>query len=338
MAADHDAGLDLEAAEELLDRIEWRVTSTWTEDVLSSFGGFAAGIRVPPGYRKPVLMMATDGVGTKAEVARLAGDLSGLGYDLVAMCVDDLAAAGARPIAMTDYLVMGQLDVNRAEEIIESITDACNEAEVALLGGETTEHPGVVEPERFDLAGMALGVVELGEEVDGSEISVDDVLIGVHSPNLRSSGFELVRALIVDQVALDEPFPGSNRSAAEVLLEPSVVYSPAVLDALARAPAHGLSHITGGGLPWNLWRVLPEGHRAIVDTETWEVPEVFQVIAELGPIPAESMFRTFNMGIGFVAVAAEEDAEAFIRGFGSYDLESAVIGTVVEGDRGVEIK
>lgn len=337
MSTPRDTGVDLDAAEELVDRIGWRVTSTWTDDVIGGFGGFAAGIRIPPGYQKPVLMMSTDGVGTKAEIARVTGLVEGLGYDLLAMVADDLAAAGAIPIAMQDYIAVGYLDLDRIEMLVESIADACADNDVALLGGETAEHPGTIEGDRFDLAATALGVVELGDEVDNDRIEVGDVIIGVHSPNLRSNGFSLVRALIVDQLDLDAQFPGSDRTVAETLLDPSVVYAPAVMNALARSEAHGLAHITGGGLPGNVARILPDGTAASIERSRWVVPDVFQVIQDLGSVAVEEMFRTFNMGIGFVAVAPEENADRLIKGFASYDQDAAVIGRIVEGDQTVQI-
>lgn len=337
MSTYQGAGVNLDAAEELVERIGWRVTGTWTDDVLGGFGGFAAGTRIPPGFSAPVLMMSTDGVGTKAELARVSGLIEGLGYDLVAMVVDDLAAAGAQPIAITDYIAVGYLDLDVVETIVESICEACDEAEVPLLGGETAEHPGIMDLERFDLAATALGVVEQDEEVDGSDIVVGDAIIGVHSPNLRSNGFSLVRALVVDQLELDGPFPGSDRTVAEVLLEPSVIYAPSVLNALARAEAHGLAHITGGGLPGNIVRILPEGTRAIIDSSSWEVPQVFRVIQQLGTVNPVEMFRTFNMGIGFVIVADPGETDRLIKGFDLYGHTASVIGEIVEGAKGVEI-
>lgn len=333
-----DAGVDLDAAEELVERIGWRVTSTWTEDVVGEFGGFAAGLRLPAGYDHPVFMMSTDGVGTKAELARITGLVEGLGYDLVAMVIDDLAASGARAVAMTDYIAIGDLDVDLVETIVESITDACNEADVALLGGETAEHPGLIEPGRFDLSATALGIVEHDEAVDGSRIEVGDVVVGVHSPNLRSNGFSLVRALFVDQLDLDETFPGDERTVAEVLMEPSVIYAPAVLNAMYRAEPHGMAHITGGGLPGNVIRILPEGTRAILEASRWQVPPVFRLIQRLGAVSTGEMFRTFNMGIGFVVVCAEDEAERMLKGFESHEQHASVIGRVVEGTRGVEIR
>lgn len=338
MSTYESAGVNLDAADELIERIGWRVTSTWTEDVIGGFGGFAAGLRVPPGYQRPVLMMSTDGVGTKAEIARVAGLVEGLGYDLLAMVADDLAAAGATPIAMQDYIAVGYLDVDRVELLVESITDACAENDVALLGGETAEHPGILDGDRFDLAATALGIVELGDEVDNSRIELGDVVVGVESPNLRSNGFSLVRALIVDQLDLDGPFPGSDRTVAETLLQPSIIYAPAVVNALARAEPHGLAHITGGGLPGNVARILPEGTAAHLEQARWNVPDVFRVLQDLGSVEDAEMYRTFNMGIGFVAVATESDVDRIIKGFDSYDLPAAVIGRIVEGSREVTIQ
>lgn len=337
MTTYEDSGVNLGAADELVERIGWRVTSTWTEDVVGGFGGFAAGLQIPVGFEYPVLMMSTDGVGTKADLARQAGLLEGLGYDLLAMVADDLVAAGAQPIAMTDYIATGRIDVDRIETIIESIVDACNEADVALLGGETAEHPGVMAPDHFDLAATALGIVELGEEIDATKVTPGDVIVGVKSPNLRSNGFSLVRAIVAKSLPLDSTFPDTDTRTAEVLLAPSLIYSPAVINLLARIRPHGLAHITGGGLPGNVIRILPEGCRAMIERSRWEVPHVFQVIQRFGEVPAGDMFRTFNMGIGFTCVVAESDADTTIEAFETSDLDAAVIGRIVEGDRGVEL-
>ena len=333
MSSTHQA----DPASELADRIGWRVTSTWTDDVLAGFGGFAAGLRVPPGFQKPVLMMSTAGIGTKAEIARVTGLVEGLGYDLLAMAADDLSSAGAMPLAMQDYIAVGYLDLDRVEVLVESITEACAENDVALLGGETAEHPGIIDGDRFDIAATALAVVELGDEVDNGRIEVSDVIIGVHSPNLRTSGFSLVRALIVDQLDLDAAFPGSDRSFAEVLLEPSVVYAPSVVNALARAEPHGLVHVKDGGLPASVSKVLPDGAAATVERSRWEIPEVFRVLQDLGSVSDDEMFHMFNMGIGFVAIAPEGDADRLIKGFNSYDQDATVIGRIVEGDGTVMI-
>ena len=338
MTSYEDAGVDLNAADELVERIGWRVTSTWTEDVVGGFGGFAAGLQIPVGFDNPVLMMSTDGVGTKAELARRTGLVEGLGYDLVAMVADDLAAAGAQPIAMTDYIAIGRLDVDLVESIVESITDACDSADIALLGGETAEHPGVMAPDQFDISATALGIVEMGDEVDPAAVSVGDAIVGVASPNLRSNGFSLVRAVVAKDLPLDGDFPDTSTPTAEVLLEPSVVYSPAVVNMAARVRPHGLAHITGGGLPGNVIRVLPEGHRAVIERARWEVPHVFTVLQRLGKVPVGDMYRTFNMGIGFIAVVAESDVDATLRAFETSELDATVIGHIDAGDRGVEIR
>ena len=338
MTSYEEAGVNLDAADELVDRIGWRVTSTWTEDVVGGFGGFAAGLQIPAGFEVPVLMMSTDGVGTKADIARRTGMVEGLGFDLVAMVADDLAAAGAQPIAMTDYISVGKLDVDRVEAIVESITDACDEADIALLGGETAEHPGVMAADQFDISATALGIVEMGEEVDPGNVESGDVIVGVMSPNLRSNGFSLVRAIVASDLPLDVDFPDTTRSTAEVLLDPSIVYSPAIVNMLARVQPHGLAHITGGGLPGNVIRVLSEGNRAVIERSRWQIPHVFNVLQKVGGVPPGDMYRTFNMGIGFVAVVSESDVDATLRAFETSELEAGVIGHITEGDRGVEIR
>lgn len=338
MTSYEDAGVNLDAADELVDRIGWRVQSTWTEDVVGGFGGFAAGMQIPAGFEVPVLMMSTDGVGTKADIGRLTGLVEGLGFDLVAMVADDLAAAGAQPIAMTDYVAVGKLDVDRVEAIVESIADACDEADIALLGGETAEHPGVMAPDQFDISATALGIVEMGEEVDPNNVTNGDIIVGVMSPNLRSNGFSLVRAIVAKHLPLDSVFPDTDQSTAEVLMDPSIVYSPAIVNMLARVQPHGLAHITGGGLPGNVIRVLPEGRRAVIERSRWQVPHVFDVLQRVGGIPPGDMFRTFNMGVGFVAVVAEEDVDPTLRAFETSELDASVIGYVADGNRGVEIQ
>jgi phosphoribosylformylglycinamidine cyclo-ligase len=281
--------------------------------------------------------MSTAGIGTKAEIARVTGLVEGLGYDLLAMAADDLSSAGAMPLALQDYIAIGYLDLDRVEALVESITEACAENDVALLGGETAEHPGIIDGDRFDIAATALAVVELGDEVDNARIEVGDVIIGVHSPNLRTSGFSLVRALIVDQLDLDAAFPGSDRSFAEELLDPSVVYAPSVVNALARAEPHGLAHVKDGGLPTSVSKVLPDGASAAIERSRWEIPEVFHVLQDLSSVSNDEMFRMFNMGIGFVAIAPEGDADRLIKGFNSYDQDATVIGRIVEGNGGVTI-
>ncbi len=325
-----ESGVDIEAGERLVEAIGPKVTGTWGPDVLGGFGGFAAGLRFPPGYQRPVLMMTTDGVGTKLEVARRAGRMAGIGFDVVAMCVDDLAAVGARPIGFTDYLAVGKLDPVRDEAIVASVAAACMAAGCALLGGETAEHPGVVEEHHVDIAGAALGILEEGHEVTGATIRTGDLVLGVESPNLRSNGFSLIRA-VVDLDRLDETCPGTDRSWGEVLTEPSVIYAPAIGDTVATGHVHGLAHITGGGLPGNVRHVLPAQVDAVLDTSRWEPPSVFVAIARAGTVTAQEMFRTFNMGIGFVAVIDAPGLDEVTEILALHGHQAHVIGEISPG-------
>ncbi len=317
------AGVDVAAAARLVEAIGPAVRSTWGDRVVGGFGGFAAGVRLPPGYERPVLMLTTDGVGTKAEIARLSGRYDGIGQDLVAMVVDDLAATGARPLALVDQLTVGELRPGRDEAIVASVAAACRMAGCALVGGETAEHPGTMDPDRFDLSGTALGVVEEGAEVTGAAIAAGDRLVALASPNLRANGFSLVRAAVLPRVTLD-------RDTADALLAPAVIYAPAVLDLLGAVPVHGLAHVTGGGIDGNLRRIVPPGLTARVDRATWSPPDVFGWVARVGGIPDDEMFATFNMGIGFVAVVparAVADAVDVLAAAGHQAWEAGTVGS-----------
>ena len=294
MTSYREAGVDLEGADRHTDSIAETVTNTWKTEVFGSFGGFAAGVRLPDGMRDPVLMMSTDGVGTKLEVARRAGHWRGVGFDLVAMCVDDLAVSGASPLGFVDYLAVGSLRAARDRAIVESVAAACLRAGCPLLGGETAEHPGVMGEEAIDLAGAVMGVVESDAILGPDRVDEGDVVIGLRSPNLRSNGFSLVRSVLGEEIV----------DFADVLLEPSVIYSPNVLDAVETGGVHAAAHITGGGLAANLARSLPDGLGAAVETSSWERPGVFTLLTDRG-VPEEEMRRTFNLGIGFCLVVSE---------------------------------
>lgn len=319
MTSYREAGVDLEGADAHVSRIGPQITATWDERVVGGLKGFAAGVELPPGYRNPVLMMSTDGVGTKLELARRSGRWGGVGYDLVAMCVDDLAAAGARPIGMVDYLAVGALDPERDQAVVASVAEACTRAGCPLLGGETAEHPGVMAPDAIDLAGTAMGVVERGQELGPHLVEEGDLIIGLDSPNLRSNGFSLVRSVLGEE--LDQN--------VELLLEPSVIYSPAVLAAIASGGVHAGAHITGGGIRGNLVRVLPDGLGATVDTGAWDPPPVFALLADRG-VPLEEMFRTFNMGIGFCLVVDREAAGVLLATLATH--RPVMIGRVQQGE------
>ena len=301
MTSYRESGVDLEAAGRHVSAISKAVTDTWTKRVVGVFGGFAAGVEVPAGYREPVLMMSTDGVGTKLEIARQSGIWEGVGYDLVAMCVDDLAAVGARPLGFVDYMAVGRLDQVRDKTIVESISKACIAAGCALLGGETAEHPGVMADDAVDLAGAVMGVVEKAGQLGPHLVEAGDLVIGLRSPNLRSNGFSLVRSVLGD---------ATLQHAAE-LLEPSVIYAPSVLAAVASGGVHAAAHITGGGIEGNLGRVLPAGLGAEIDTSAWSAPSVFSLLADAG-VEEDEMYRTFNMGIGFCLVVGPEAEDEVI--------------------------
>ncbi|HSJ84335.1 MAG TPA: phosphoribosylformylglycinamidine cyclo-ligase [Acidimicrobiia bacterium] len=317
------AGVDLQGAERHVARIAQTVTSTWGPNVAGTFGGFATGIRIPDGYTRPLLMMTTDGVGTKLELARRSGRWGGVGHDLVAMCVDDLAAVGARPLGLVDYMAVGALDAERDSAIVASIAEACQKVGAPLLGGETAEHPGVMEPDAVDLAAAALGVLEEGTGIGPHKVSPGDTIVGLLSPNLRSNGFSLIRKLFGDE--MDDHL--------DVLLEPSVLYCTAVLDTIEEGGVNSAAHITGGGIVENLPRSLPSGLGARIDSSSWEPPPVFGMIADRG-VGRGEMFRTFNMGIGFCLVVDAARAGEVISGLG--ERSATVIGEVTVSD-GVEI-
>lgn len=308
MTSYREAGVDLDGADRHTEAIASVVTDTWKSEVIGGFGGFAAGVRIPKGMTDPVLMMSTDGVGTKLEIARMVDRWDGVGFDLVAMCVDDLAAAGAVPVGFVDYLAVGALRPDRDRAIVESIAAACLQAGCPLLGGETAEHPGVMAIDAVDIAGAVTGVVEAESVLGPHRVRHGDVVIGLPSPNLRSNGFSLVRALLGDDLV----------THADTLLEPSIVYSPTVLAAVATEGVHAGAHITGGGLAANLSRALPEGAGALVDSSSWDRPEVFSLISDRG-VPEAEMRRAFNLGIGFCLVVDRDAVDEVLAATAIHD-------------------
>ena len=337
MATYRDAGVNLDAAEQIVGRIAPAVKQTWTADVVGGFGGFAGGIALPNEYQNPVLMLSTDGVGTKAEVARRTGMVDGLGWDLVAMCADDLSATGAKPIALTDYIAIGTLDMNLIERLVGSISRACVEANIVLLGGETAEHPGVLARDQFDLSATALGLVERNKVVDGSGITPGDCIIGLPSPNLRSNGFSLLRKTLLSRLDPADPYPGSSQTVAEALMAPSIVYSPAVHNLLGQIQPHGMAHITGGGIASNIERILPSGTAAEIDSKTWITPETFQGLYEATGANESELYRTFNMGIGYVIVVDGGDLDQAVSLLIAAGHDAREIGRIVPGQGKTEI-
>jgi phosphoribosylformylglycinamidine cyclo-ligase len=335
------AGVDIAAGDEAVERIKDVVATTARPGVLGGIGGFGGLFALDTErYRSPVLVAATDGVGTKLEVARQADRYDTVGIDLVAMCVDDLICVGAEPLFMLDYVAVGAVDPERIAEVVGGVAAGCRQARCALLGGETAEHGGVMGAGDLDLAGFAVGVVERGAELGPERVVAGDVLIGLASPGLRSNGYTLARHVLLERagLGLDAPaWQGASRSLADELLRPSVIYAAAVLDAMAAAPGslHAAAHITGGGIGGNLIRALPEGCRAIVERSALAVPRIFTEIQRLGAVADDEMARVFNLGVGMILVAAPAGTEALLGSLAASGLEAAVVGRVEAGERAV---
>jgi phosphoribosylformylglycinamidine cyclo-ligase len=330
-----DAGVDIAAGEEAVQRIKAKVRSTFRPEVIGDIGGFGglfsfAGHR----YRHPVLVSSTDGVGTKALVAQAADRFDTIGVDLVAMCVDDIVCAGAEPLFFLDYIAVGKLDPDHIEQLVEGVAEGCRQAGCALIGGEMAEHPGAMDPGEFDLVGFAVGVVERDLMLGPDRVAVGDVLIGLPSPGLRSNGYSLARRVLLERAGRDLSAPaydGARHSLADELLEPSVVYAPAVRALLDSVDVHALAHVTGGGLPGNLPRSLPKGTDAVVDRSTWEAPRIFGEIQRLGDISDDEMAQVFNMGIGMVAVVPGEDQYRALDVLRAEGHRAMVMGRVERG-------
>ena len=335
------AGVSIEAGDDAVRRIGPLVKSTYRPEVLSSLGGFGGLFDVSNlGYDHPVLVSTTDGVGTKAVVASQMGKFDTIGLDLVAMCVDDLVCQGAQPLFFLDYVAIGKLDPDQIEQLVSGIAEGCRQAGCALIGGEMAEHPGVLEPGDFDLVGFAVGAVDREQVITGEMVAQGDVLIGLPSPNLRSNGFSLARRVLFDVAgkSLDDPaYEGAPHSLGEELLQPSVIYSPAIMAADAAGSVHTVAHVTGGGLAGNLERVLPAGADARVDSSTWEVPRIFTEIQRLGDVADAEMRTVFNMGVGMVLAVPPADVGSVMNALEQNGHRPAQIGEIVPGDGTVHV-
>ena len=337
------AGVSIEAGDAAVERIKPAVASTHRDGVLGGIGGFGGLFALDTlKYRKPVLVASADGVGTKLEVARLLGRYDSIGLDLVAMLVDDLACVGAEPLFLLDYVAVGALDPTRLGEVVSGIAEGCRRAGAALLGGETAEHGGVMRHDDLDVAGFAVGVLERGSELGAQRVRVGDVIVGFHSPGLRSNGYTLARRALIDRESrLDEPaFEGATRTLGEELLLPSVIYVPAITamrDELAGA-LHAVAHITGGGIVGNVVRALSDATDAVIDMSSFDTPEIFYEIQRRGAVSAEEMVRVFNCGLGMTVMLDADAADAAIdisRGVG---VEATIVGEVIEGSRKVQLR
>jgi phosphoribosylformylglycinamidine cyclo-ligase len=359
-AAYRAAGVDVAAGDRAVEMMREHVASTYRPEVFGGLGGFGGAVGIPAGYREPLLVASTDGVGTKTAIAASLDRFDTVGVDLVAMCADDVVCCGAEPLAFLDYLAVGHVVPEWVAELVASVASGCREAGCALIGGETAEHPGLMEADEFDLSGCCIGVVERSEAIDGSAVVAGDRIVGMTASGLHSNGFSLVRSLIASwDLDLGEPYQARLRRSlgdreadaaiaatpneamatlGEILLTPTRIYARSVLAARSavRAAGHDLNaiaHITGGGLPGNVPRVLPAGLAARLDPGRWRMPSVMSLFGALGGLDDEELRATFNGGLGmvlFVPAAATETAIGAARENG---IEAIVVGEVVEADR-----
>lgn len=355
------AGVDVDAGDEAVRLMRAAVETTRRPEVIGGLGGFGGAIALPAGYREPLLVSSTDGVGTKTAIAASLRRFDTIGRDLVAMCVDDVVCSGAEPLFFLDYIAVGRVDPAGVAELVAGIAAGCVEAGCALVGGETAEHPGLMEPESFDLAGCAVGIVERTRILDGSAVRAGDAIVGLPSSGLHANGYSLVRSLVAQwDLDLARPYqeqlklslgdrPADEAVAAEpahalatlgdVLLTPTRIYVPAILALRTALDAAGselraVAHVTGGGLPGNVPRVLPDGLAARLDPATWPVPSVIRLFAALGGIDDEEMRATFNGGLGMVVVVPPGGVETALETLRTAGLEAWRVGEVVEAGDG----
>jgi phosphoribosylformylglycinamidine cyclo-ligase len=349
--------VDVDAGERAVELMREHVDSTRRPEVVGGLGGFGGAFAIPEGYREPLLIASTDGVGTKTAIAAAVGRFDTLGIDLVAMCADDVVCTGAEPLAFLDYVAVGLLDPVGVAELVGSVAAGCRQAGAALVGGETAEHPGLMEADEFDLAGCCIGVVERSRVIDGSAVRRGDVIIGLAASGLHANGFSLVRSLLAQwELDLAEPYQARLRrtlgdaatdaavadapqemlaTLGEVLLTPTRIYSRAVLsvrEALTKAghDIRGAAHITGGGLPGNVPRALPDGLGARLDPGRWSIPSVQRLFGALGGLDDAELRATFNGGLGMVLVVPPAAISPALRTLEAQDVTVAVVGEVVE--------
>ncbi|WP_013325509.1 phosphoribosylformylglycinamidine cyclo-ligase [Gloeothece verrucosa] len=329
-----DAGVDIEAGRAFVEKIRANVESTHRSEVLGGLGGFGGYFQIPSGYKQPVLVSGTDGVGTKLKLAHSLNRHDTVGIDLVAMCVNDVLTSGAQPLFFLDYLATGQLNPQQLAEVVEGIVEGCHLSNCALLGGETAEMPGFYAVGEYDLAGFCVGIVEKSLLLDGSQVQVGDVAIGLASSGVHSNGFSLVRKILETQGLSWDYCPEilGGKSLAETLLTPTQIYVKPILELLASdIKIHGMAHITGGGLPENLPRCLNKNQSIQINPNSWEILPIFKWLAEAGQVNKAAMFDTFNMGIGFVVVVSAAQVHAALNWFKNKGIAAYRIGEVVEG-------
>jgi len=330
-----EAGVDIEAGAELVERIRPHAARTSRPEVMAGLGGFGALFELPlDRYRQPVLVSGTDGVGTKLRLAQETGRHDSIGIDLVAMCVNDIVVVGAEPLFFLDYYATGHLDVDIAADVVIGIAQGCEQAGCALIGGETAEMPGMYQGEDYDVAGFAVGVAEKEALIDGSRVQAGDVVLGLASSGPHSNGYSLIRRVLDHSgESLDAPLPGGDgMSLGEALMAPTQIYVRPLLELMQQLPVHAAAHITGGGLTENLPRVLPEELGARIDPKCWAWPVVFEWLQQTGDIADDEMLRTFNCGIGMTVILPADQVQAACRLLADAGIPSWPIGTIEARD------
>jgi phosphoribosylformylglycinamidine cyclo-ligase len=354
------AGVDVAAGETAVELIRSAVESTRRAEVIDGLGGFAAAFRLPAGLRDPVIVASTDGVGTKTAIARAIGRFDTLGIDLVAMCADDVVCSGAEPVAILDYVAVGRVDPPHVAELVAGVAAGCRLAGCALIGGETAEHPGVMEPDEFDLAGCCIGAAERDDLLDGTTVRAGDAILGLAASGLHANGYSLVRSLVAEwDVPLDRPYQEQLRRSlgddvadrllaaeparalatiGDVLITPTRIYAPHVLALRAAlrsggADVRGIAHVTGGGLPGNVPRALPASLGARLDPARWAMPSELRLVGALGGLDDAELRATFNGGLGMTLVVPPAAAEVALAFLAAREVPAAVVGEVVDVDR-----
>lgn len=334
------AGVDVEAGYEAVRLMREHVNKTFTPGVLSGLGGFGGLFELGSGYKNPVLVSGTDGVGTKLRLAFLMDKHDTIGQDCVAMCANDIACSGAKPLFFLDYLAVGKNVPTRIAEIVKGVADGCQLAGAALIGGETAEMPGFYEPEEYDLAGFCVGVIDKDKIIDGTKTKAGDALVGIASSGIHSNGYSLVRRVFnLDSPGAKERLQdvpgGLNCSLGEALLTPTKIYVKPLLSVIEKFGIHAVSHITGGGFYENIPRMLPDGLQANVTLGSFNTPAIFHLMEETAKLSQRDLYNTFNMGIGLVMAVEKSDADAVVSHLKEMGEQAWVIGEVAEGDQGV---
>jgi len=331
-----DAGVDIDAGNALIERIKGVAKRTRRPEVMTGLGGFASLFELPQGYKQPVLVSGTDGVGTKLRLAMDMNKHDTIGIDLVAMCVNDLIVGGAEPLFFLDYYATGKLNVDIAADVVSGIGDGCELSGCALVGGETAEMPGMYEGEDYDLAGFCVGIAEKEEIIDGSKVATGDTLIALASSGPHSNGYSLIRKILeVSNADLEQDLDG--QPLKDALIAPTKIYVKSVLKLINASDVHALCHITGGGFQENIPRVLPASAKAVINTKSWDLPPVFKWLQEKGNVDAYEMYRTFNCGVGMIACVPADKADAAIALLNAEGEQAWIIGHIEDAVEGEEL-